>query len=309
MEIPRITPFIYSSLEDLNDYLEQCQQPSDISLQAMEVCQKKLECLAHFLDILGPAVQSYSDLTSLNLPSFARSMQRLFPKENYSELDKKVLSIFWTNIKEIQKLNTSIQPAAPPYTVTLSCEDEKEVVNFSAEEILARSRKILNQSHEQRLEDALAFYPNPPKDIFEKAKGCKTFSLLYIEDELFRQLAVDTHLALYLISVQRDYRQGCQQIIRISPYFEATLFELPKEINDSEEFAFWLKLCIHLEVYDEGEKPQVMFKPIPKSIPKSLTSIVEKARFLEANSKSPKTKFLAQKTLLYWQTEKACSRF
>ncbi len=310
MELSRTTPFIPLSLEELNAYLEKCNQPSDISFQAMEDYQKKPICLTHFFSALGPRVQSYSDLTPLHLLSFVRSLQRLFPKENYSELDRKALALFWANIKEIQKQDTPLQPLAPLYTATLRNEDEKEVVNLSAEEILVRSREILNQSPEERLEETLSIYSAIPKDIFEKAKRLQDIlALLYIEDELFRQLAIDTHLVLDLQRVQSDYRQGCQQIIRTSSFSEATLFDLPEEIDDSEEFAFWLQLCFHLEVYDKEKKLQVMFKPVSKSDVRSFHSIVKKARYLEANSKSTKTKFLAQKTLLYWETEKASSKF
>lgn len=308
MECGSTVPFIFSSLEELNNHLAKCERADKISIPALELLKKRSICLEQFIFVMGPAIKSYSDLNSQNLLLLAKSIQRLFPKDEQSETDKIALSTFWKVVKESQKRDVIYKSSLELPPALVGVGEREELREDLSEKCLMDAKEIMSLSTKERLDLALSLYSHPAVDVLEEAKRFQSIlSCLYMEDLSFRQLSVDVHLALEIDRFQRLYREGCQQIIQTSPFFEATFFEFPEEIKNSDEFAFWLKVSPFIEIYEHGGKNQFMIKPCPKS--ESLSSLQANANYYLAKAQSEKFKFIVQKIIFALEKEKVLFRY
>ena len=287
------------SMQEFNSRLIKCNTIQEtVQLGFENLKDQSIIDLKKFITAILYPIESYSDLDRSQLFPLINKIQVFFPLKEYTEEDKKILSLFWSRIQK--KINPDVDVITEK-TLTYSgtvLEGIKIIKKeLTLEQILPSFEEVFHISAEERLKNTFASLPDLQTDL-QRAKVLHLILLfLTLEDESFRQINLETNIALQMQEKQRLYREDNQMIIRLSPSHEATVFEIPSSIEETDELALWLTLNHHFMIYEN----KIIFQSKNQLSNQSLQMTLNKIRKIESHTSSQRVKWLIHKIALWFE--------
>ena len=237
------------SLDELIRCMQSCSRAEELKEKiSLPVLRKGAFSQGRFIAAIRYPFESYTDLTFAKWKTFLTRLKVLFPVTDSK--DAKALETFQAFVKKrIVAMTPSLAAALTPQPVeglafahSLALRNgEWQKVHLTTEEYVEALEGEFLLSEQARLKKALE-----KEDVSSLDRRASAYqiilSLLMLEVNLMKLTSHFVEVALKIHELQAKLREGSILVMRISPYDEATLFEIPFDIEDSDEFALWLNL-------------------------------------------------------------------
>ena len=291
------------SMDELLGCLDRCTSAEELREKiALPTWRQGSLSQQRFCEVIRYPFESYTDLTFAKWGTFLKKVKVLFPRANAA--DAKALESFQAFAqKRMVALSPSLSAALttdPGRKLSFVHADvshgyQKDRIHFSTSEALRLLETHFPLSHAERLNEALA-----KEDCSSSEKRASRLqiilTLLLFEVNLMKYTRDFVKAAYKMQELQAKLREGSALIVRLSPYDEVTLFEIPLKIDNSDEFALWLNLSPYFSLRKKGERHFACFVPLEEG---NINQLLMKLRQFQTVNENAKIQAIVEK-LLSW---------